>query len=129
MNSAIKDVSINFPDEGLCTGCEVEDLGGNKYMLREHPLMAGSAKYGDVIEAIAESPGQIRFVKVVEKSRATMHEYILSKDIIASEPFKLFKKQLSDKGIFWQNDFGGIFICFTKPDSEIDIAYEISKFT
>ena len=109
MNLAIKDVSINFPDEGLCTGCEVEFLGENKYLLKEHPLMAGSAKYGDI--------------------KAIMHEYILSKDLIASEPFKVFKEMLSNKGIFWQNDFGGVFICFTNPDSEIDIAYEISKFT
>ena len=129
MNLAIKDVSINFPDEGLCTGCEVEFLGENKYLLKEHPLMAGSAKYGDIIEAVVESPDQIRFIKVIEKSKAIMHEYILSKDIIASEPFKVFKEMLSNKGIFWQNDFGGVFICFTNPDSEIDIAYEISKFT
>lgn len=129
MNPKIKDVSINFPEEGLCTGCEVEDLGGNKYLLREHPLMADSAMYGDVIEAIVESKDQIRFIKVVEKSKATMHEYILSEDIISSEPFKLLKKLLSDNGIFWQNDFGGVFICFTDPESKIDIANEISKFT
>lgn len=129
MNPAIKNVSITFPDEGLCTGCEVEDLGGNKYLLREHPFMACSAKYGDLIEAIVDSPGQIRFVKVVEKSEATMHEYILTKEIVASESFKNFKKLLSDNGVFWQNDFGGIFICFTSPDTKIDIANEISKFT
>ena len=129
MNPTIKDVSINFPEEGLCTGCEVDDLGDNKYLLREHPLMAGSAKYGDTIEAIVESPGQIRFIKVIEESKAIMHEYILSKDIIASEPFKLFKEMLSNNDIFWQNDFGGVFICFTNPGSKIDIAYEMSKFT
>ena len=129
MNPTIRDVSINFPEEGLCTGCEVEDLGGNKYLLREQPLMAGSAKYGDVIEAIVESPDQIRFISIIEESKFTMHEYILSKDIIASEPFKLFKELLSKNGIFWQNDFGGIFICFTNPESKFDVAHEISKFT
>lgn len=129
MNPIIKDVSINFPEDGLCTRCEVEDLGENKYLLREHPLMAGSAKYGDVIEAIDESPDQIRFIRVVEESKVTMHEYMLSKEIIASDDFKLFKEFLSKNDIFWQNDFGGIFICFTNPDSKIDIAHEISKFT
>lgn len=91
--------------------------------------MAGSAKYGDIIEAIVESHSQIRFIRVIEESKATMHEYILSKDIIASEPFKLFKELLSENDIFWQNDFGGIFICFTNPDSKIDVAHEISKCT
>jgi hypothetical protein len=127
MNPIIKNVKINFPEEGLCTGCEVEDLGGNNYLLREHPLFASSAKYFDVIEAIHESPEQIRFIKVIEASKVTLHEYLLPKDIIASESFKLFKDQLSQNGIFWQNDFGGIFLCFTNPDSKIDIAHEISK--
>ncbi|WP_428240830.1 hypothetical protein [Gynuella sp.] len=83
VSSSIRNVSINFPEEGLCTGCEVEDLDGNKYLLRKHPLMAESVQYGDLIEAMAESPDQTRFIRVIEGSKVTMHEYIPSKDIIA----------------------------------------------
>lgn len=127
MKSNIRDLSIVFPDEGLVTGCEVEDLGNNQYILREHPLMSESAMYGDTIEALEDSPGQIRFVSVIKKSRAEMYDFLLTKEIISSPRFIELKKRLSKNNIFWQNDFGGCFTCFVPPECEIDIENEINK--
>ncbi|OUS29457.1 hypothetical protein A9Q99_10210 [Gammaproteobacteria bacterium 45_16_T64] len=123
----IKDVSIVFPGEGLTTGCEVEEIGKDLYILREHPLMSDSAMYGDTIEAVEDSPGQIRFVKVVQESDSQMYDFILTKEIVESEQFKKLKVRLSDNNIFWQNDFGGCFTCFVPQGCSIDIEHEIKQ--
>jgi len=33
----IRNVSIVFPNEAMTTGCEVEELGKDLYILRDHP--------------------------------------------------------------------------------------------
>ena len=127
MNTKSKDVSINFPEEGLVTSCEVEELGEGLYKLLDHPIMAGQAKYGDTIRAEIESPGQLKFLEVVEESDNKMFDFILSKEIIESEKFKALKERLNRENIFWQQDFGGCFMCFIPKDCTLDIEAEIGK--
>lgn len=123
----IRNVSIVFPNEAMTTGCEVEELGKDLYILRDHPLMSDTAMYGDTIEAVEESPGKIRFVKVVKKSESKIYNFILIKEIVSSKPFKELNVFLSGNDVFWQNDFGGCFACFVPPSCSIDIEHEINK--
>ena len=75
--------------------------------------MAGSAKYGDVIEAKEGSHGQLRYIRVVEESKLKFYEFILSKNIIESDALNNLKDKLSKLNIYWQQDFGVVlyFLC------------------
>ncbi|PWK53971.1 hypothetical protein C8D97_102363 [Pleionea mediterranea] len=127
METDVKNLSIVFPDEGLTTGCDVSDLGNGLYRLVEHPIMAESAMYGDTILAELESQEQIRFKKVAEKSSYKMLDYVLPKELIESQEFLELKNNLTKRNIFWQQDFGGCFMCFLTQDEESEIRNEIER--
>tara|TARA_R110000868_G_scaffold408910_1_gene693195 strand:+ start:2056 stop:2442 length:387 start_codon:yes stop_codon:yes gene_type:complete len=110
------DTNINFPEEGLTVSCEVEDLGNSKFKLLEHPIFATQAKYGDVILASFESKEKLKFQKVIEASDYEVLDYVFSKEISESEKFNELLNSLTEKGVFWQQDFGGVFCFFVKPD-------------
>ena len=110
------DTNINFPEEGLTVSCEVEVLADSKFKLLEHPICATQAKYGDVILADFESKNKLKFLQVVEASELEILDFILSKEISESEKFKKLLNTLTEKDVFWQQDFGGIFCFFVKPN-------------
>lgn len=86
------------------------------FKLLEHPIFATQAKYGDVILASFESKEKLKFQKVIEASDYEVLEYVLSKEISESEKFNELLNSLTEKGVFWQQDFGGVFCFFVKPD-------------
>ena len=110
------DTNINFPEEGLTVSCEVEALGDSKFKLLEHPICATQAKYGDVILADYESENKLKFLQVVVASEFEILDFILSKEISESENFKKLLNSLTEKDVFWQQDFGGIFCFCVKPN-------------
>ena len=116
------DVQLNFPKEGLTTTCKIESLGNSAFRLLEHPLLNIAVKYGDIIEADVESPNQLKFIRLRKVSDLKMLDYIFSKETINSKAFKEILKVLNKRDIFWQRDFGGLFICFVRPSElkEID---------
>ncbi|MEO9886664.1 MAG: DUF4265 domain-containing protein [Balneola sp.] len=115
------DTNINFPEESLIVSCEVEDLGNSKFKLLEHPLFATQAKYGDIILASFESKEKLKFQKVIEASDYEVLDYVLSMEISESEKFNELLNSLTEKGVFWQQDFGGVFCFFVKPDQVQEI--------
>ena len=115
------DTNINFPEESLIVSCEVEDLGNSKFKLLEHPLFATQAKYGDIILASFESKEKLKFQKVIEASDYEVLDYVLSMEISESEKFNELLNTLTEKGVFWQQDFGGVFCFFVKPDQVQEI--------
>jgi len=115
------DTNINFPEEGLTVFCEVEDLGNSKFKLLEHPICSTQAKYGDVILANFESKEKLKFQKVIDASDYEMLDFILSKEISESEKFKKLLNTMTEKDVFWQQDFGGVFCFFVKPSKVQEI--------
>ncbi len=115
------DTNINFPEEGLTVYCEVEDLGNSKFKLLEHPICATQAKYGDIIQADFVSKEKLIFQKVVSVSDYEIFDFILSKEICKSDKFQNLLKALSEKDVFWQRDFGGVFCLFVKPNQVQEI--------
>ena len=110
------DININFPEDGLTVSCEVEDLGNSKFRLLEHPIFATQVKYGDIILANFESKEKLKFQKVIEASAFEMIDFLLSKEICESEKFKELLNTMTENDIFWQQDFGGLFCFFVKPN-------------
>ena len=129
MNDSIKSVSILFPEEGLSTGCEVKMIEEGVYKLLEHPIMAEAAKFGDTIKAEVDSVDQICFIKVLEESNCTMFDWILPKNVLVSPEFANLKEILTENKIYWQQDFGGCFMCFIPNDVDFDIVKEIKQIT
>lgn len=120
------DLSIEFPKEGVTTGCNVKILGEGLYQLCEHPVFAESAQYGDTIKAKRISGSKIQFTKVVQRSGLVMHDFVLPKNVVNSAQFDALKTKLNEHGIFWQQDFSGLFLCFSGHGSEINIRHEIA---
>ena len=121
MSKSIKDVSINFSEQGLVTGCAVLDLGDGVYKLLEHPLMSESAAYGDTIKAEYEYPEQLRFVEIIEKSDLIMIDALFPSEVVNNSKFNQFQEALSEQGIYWQLDFSGCFVCFVEPSRECEV--------
>ena len=120
-SDSVKDLNIHFSCEGATTSCLVKDLGNDLYELIEHPSLIESATFGDTIIAEMESPGQINFIKVVQRSEYHEIARLLEESLIESQEFNQYLKTLEEKGIYWQIDFGGMFFCFPRGEDVEDI--------
>lgn len=129
MKAVRKDVSIEFPKEGLTVGCMVEFLGNDEYQLLEHPLMSESAKYGDIIKGKEKENGKITFIKVLKKSKYKMFGYILSKSLRESNGFIKLIEKLNVLGVYWQQDLGGCFVFFVPKNQKINLKKEINDIS
>ena len=103
-------VYINFPEEGLTTSCKVEQMEEGCYKLLEHPTFTDSAKYGDLVSAKPKSTNELEFIEVIEPSDYEVCIQLITRYVADSNELEVFKEQLSQQGVFWQQDLGGVFI-------------------
>jgi len=76
------ETQIEFPNDGIVIGVLVEQLGNGLYKLLEHPFLAESTKYGDIIRAEVLPEDKLRFIEVVESSEYNVFEFVLPRRIL-----------------------------------------------
>jgi hypothetical protein len=114
------DVVVEFLDEGLCIPLPVTCVGTNLYRLDAVPYLSEIAGYGDIVEAEPAEAGRLRFVRVVQPSGWTTHDFISSREAIEGEAMQAVLRDVLDNGGYWEAIFGGfLFICLP-PGSTFD---------
>lgn len=74
------DVVVEFPEEALTVSLPVTCIGANLYRLDAVPYLSERASYGDIVEATPGKDGGLRFVRVVQPSGWSTHQYILCRE-------------------------------------------------
>src|SRR5262245_60278928 len=116
------DVVIEFPDEQLRVSLPVTCVGTNLYRLDAVPYLSESAGYADIVEAVPGEDGDLRFIRVVQPSGWTTHDFILSREAIEGEAVQAVLRDVLESGGYWEALFGGcLFICLP-PGSTFDPA-------
>lgn len=112
------DLDIEFPQEAVSCTCRLEKVSFRKYKLVSAPIFCSSTKYGDVIKVKRSLLGKYTFEKVLEESNYEHICRVLSGELIESNVFQEFLRELESEGIYWQAVFGGGFTCCPAPEKK-----------
>lgn len=83
-------------------------VGPNLYQLLESLTFDETPQYGDLIYAEQIDDGKLRFCHVEIKGNLKVEKFISSPAAITSERVTNLLIKLTEKGGYWQQDFGGI---------------------
>jgi len=115
------DVVVAFPEEALTVSLPVTCVGTNLYRLDAVPYLSERANYGDIVEAIPDEDGGLRFVRVVQPSGWSTHLYILCRERIEGEAMQAMLRDVLDNGGYWEALFGGLLFICLPPGSTYDL--------
>lgn len=114
------DVVVEFPDEGLHIPLPVTCVGTNLYRLDGVPYLSEVAGYADIVEAMPAEDGGLRFVRVVQASGWSTHNFVLAREAIEGAAVQAVLRDVLVKGGYWEAVLGGcLFICLP-PGSTFD---------
>lgn len=115
------DVVMEFPDEGLSVSLPVTRVGKDLYRLDAVPYLSEVAGYADIVEAVPAEDDGLRFVRVVQRSGWSTHNFIVGRTAIKEDAaLQAVLQDVLDSGGYWEAIFGGcLFICLP-PGSTFD---------
>jgi hypothetical protein len=90
------------------------EVGGGLYRLEESSF-AGDAMYGDTIHADATPNGDLIFRGFAERSALKSQSWVLSAELIESEPINAILANVTAAGGMWERAFGGVLLIHTPP--------------
>jgi hypothetical protein len=111
---------IEFPTENVTVSVPYTRVGNDLYRLDGVPLWVESVGFGDIIEAEAVGDGRLRFRCVAERSGWRTYNYALPPGCIDSERGQTVLRELEDRGVSWEQVFGGLLFICIPPDLDLD---------
>lgn len=103
---------VEFPAEGVTVSVPLTPVGDGSYRLDGVPVFAGSAAFGDIIQAEPVGDGRLRFVRVVRPGGWRTFEYVLPPYKFDGEWARSLLAELTARGGQWERVFGGLlFVC------------------
>jgi len=89
-------------------------VGEGLYRLEESSF-AGEAMYGDTIRADSTPNGDLIFRGLAERSALKSQSWVLSAELIESEPINAILANVIAAGGMWERAFGGVLLIHTPP--------------
>jgi hypothetical protein len=127
MDSTLE-IDVNFETEGvMANNMLLTQIGQNLYRIEETPILIESASYKDIIEAHLQPDGSLSFRRVVKKAEIKTFEFILSKELIGSERFRLLLDRVTESGGRWERVLGGCVYIHLPLESKLDPEREIDS--
>jgi hypothetical protein len=121
---------VNFETDGvLANNMLLTQVGQNLYRIEETPVLIDSVSYNDIMEADLQSDGSLLFRRVVKKAEIKTFDFVLHKEVVESERFRVFLDRVKESGGRWELIFGGWLLihlpleCNFDPGQEIDSVY------
>jgi len=100
------------------------EVGKCLYRLEESSFL-GDAMYGDTIHADATPTGELVFRGFAERSALKSQSWVLSAELIESEPIKATLSTVMGGGGMWERAFGGVLLIHTPPALADSISNQI----
>ena len=105
---------------GDAASVDLERLGPRTYRVASVPLTEGVG-FRDVIEAEETEPGELKLVRVVERSGWSTTSYAVAEGAMESPGLRARLAQVEAAGGRWETLFGGLlFICLPPGAEPID---------
>ncbi len=124
----MNEFKITYPTEGMTSHLLMTPLGKHLYRLEETEVFLEEPLYfGDVIEAKRKLWGGLEFRKLVKRSGLVVCDFILPRDLAASERLQVLLRRVKEEGGRWEMMFGGILITHLLPGSKLDLEKELGR--
>lgn len=94
----------------------------------EESSILGEFSYGDLIEGELLSDGSLRLLEIVARSGLKTNEWILTKDMIESEGFRLILESVIELGGMWEQVLGGVLLVHLPPDVADAVEKRINRY-
>jgi hypothetical protein len=114
-----KDVSLDFPEEGITTSTPLTQVGTNLYRLEAVPTFS-DANYHDIVEGEWIDAETLRVRRVVQTSGWQTQVYILSREVIAHGKVQQHLQRVLAMGGYWEQIFGGMLYICLPPGAILD---------
>ena len=112
--------SVEFPDEQTTATLELAPLGPRLFRIESVPVMIEAVGFGDVIEADSITDGNLRFVRIAEKSGWRTYDFLIPSGLIESEHIIAIQDRVLSLGGHWERVFGGILFLCLPPTTDYD---------
>ncbi len=113
-------MKIEFPKEGTTIDLEITQIAENQYRIDNIPFWVESASFRDIIEAEKISEENLRFKRIVEKSKWYVYDFILSEEYIESEKIRTIRDYVVKLGGYTERIAGGCLYICVPPDVKYD---------
>lgn len=122
------DESVQLTDS-ITETMSVTPLGEDLFRLEDMPISAlfeeMDIAQGDVIKATRDPDGSLRFSMVVVRSSLRMRGFLVGRDILESDAFRVFTDTLTAAGGSSERVFGGVLVVHVPDGSPFNPAVEL----
>lgn len=98
----------------------VEQISERKFRMIDNDLLNCRLTLGTEFETRINKEGKYEIIRITKESKFITRRFLLSSAYTESE-YRMLGEELTDRGGFWQVDFGGIATINIPKDLEYDI--------
>jgi hypothetical protein len=100
----------------------------NVFLIEETSVFNPELQLGVKVELKLTETGDYEFVRIVEKSKYVMHDWILSKQFVNSKEFEELKTVILNFNGTWEQIMNGIFIAHLPENNYEKFIIELQRF-
>jgi len=106
IDEILVNIKTNEGTEQIC----LKQISDNLFRFNETSIINPDLQLGTIAELLKTENGDYEIIKIVEKSKFIMHDWILSKQFIDSKEFDELKNLILNLDGTWEQIMNGIFI-------------------